>query len=159
MSTSLVFASMLSYLLKPISSCICYFALLFPHLLLVCYKYILYSYLLHVAKHSFIPIVSLFCLWLPLSSIVSVLPSFTFIIEFCFLKQMQQQQQQQVLRFIFGGDLWDFGLLYFMFCDYFAENSSIVSRTWSWQTKANKRCSQYSCRNEFLVFRVFVSIW
>lgn len=39
MSTSLVFASMLSYLMKPISSCICYFAFCSHIFFLVCYIY------------------------------------------------------------------------------------------------------------------------
>lgn len=53
-----------------------------------------------------------FCLWLPLSSIVSVLPSF-FNIEFCFLKQCNNNSNKftffSFIFFLFRGDLWDFG--------------------------------------------------
>lgn len=115
MSTSLVFASMLSYLMKPISSCICYFAFC-SHIF---FLYVIYTLLVFVTccqtffhSNRFFSYF-FFCLWLPLSSIVSVLPSF-FYIEFCFLKQCNNNSNKfTFLVVFFSGGIY--GILVIVF--------------------------------------------
>lgn len=60
--------------------------------------------------------------------------------------------QQQVLRFIFGGDLWDFGLLYFMFCDYFAEKSGLYRGHETGKWKQTKDAANIRVVTNFLSF-------
>lgn len=105
MSTSLVFASMLSYLMKPISSCICYFAFC-SHIF---FLYVIYILLVFVTCcqtffHSNRFFSYFFLLMTPVE-FHRFCFAFFFYIEFCFLKQCNNNSNKFtfLVVFISGG--------------------------------------------------------
>lgn len=90
---------------------------------------------------------------------------YLFILNSVILKQCNNNSNKFTFLVFISGGIYGILVIVFYVLWLFRrksekKNSSIISRTWNWQrNKQTKDAANISCRNEFLVFRVFVSIW